>query len=232
MQPEFDVDEKNDFARIQLSKTSYPAALRIAARIVSYIFHPLFIPVYLAWLVLRSSPYLLDAFSEWQRFTLMLMFGIMYTMFPLLSVLLMKALGFISSIHMKTRKDRIIPYVVCMIYYWWVWYVMINRAARGEVTREYVILSLAIFLASIGGMMANINMKVSMHAIAAGVMMAFVMVLGFSQGISFGVYISVAILLAGMVCTARLIDSDHTTREIYWGLFIGIGSIVLAFQVS
>ena len=91
----------------------------------------------------------------------------MYTFFPLVSVLLMKALKFISSIQLKTQRDRIIPYVVCMIYYWWMWYVLHNQP---QYPNEFVQLSLAIFLASIGGLIANISMKVSMHAIAAGIM--------------------------------------------------------------
>ena len=117
-------------------------------------------------------------------------------MFPLVSVLLMKALGFISSIHLKTQRDRIIPYVVCIIYYWWMWYVIakINLKYPEGI---YVVLSLSIFLASIGGLMANINMKVSMHAIAAGVMAAFVMLLGFSQDLNFGIYISISPTFAG-----------------------------------
>ena len=153
----------------------------------------------------------------------------MYIMFPLVSVLLMKALGFISSFQLKTQKDRIIPYVVCMIYYWWMWYVLHNQP---QFPNAFVILSFAIFLASIMGLMANINMKVSMHAMAAGIMTAFVMLLGFSQDINFGIYISISIWLAGLICTARFIDSDHTPKEIYGGLFIGILSLLLAIEFA
>jgi len=152
----------------------------------------------------------------------------MYAMFPLVSVLLMKAVGFISSVELKTQRDRIIPYIVCMIYYWWMWYVLHNQSFP----REFTILSFAIFLASIGGLMANISMKVSMHAMAAGVMMAFVIMLGFSQDISFGIYISLAILLAGIVCTSRFIASDHTPREIYSGLLIGILTLIIAIKFA
>jgi membrane-associated HD superfamily phosphohydrolase len=141
----------------------------------------------------------------------------------------MKALGFISSIQLKTQRDRIIPYVVCMIYYWWMWYVLHNQP---ENPKEAVILSLAIFLASIGGLMANINMKISMHAIAAGIMAAFVMMLGFSQDVNFGIYISLSILLTGIICSARLVDGNHTTKEIYWGLFIGIFSLLIAVKFT
>jgi hypothetical protein len=219
------VDEENSLLEVRPQKAKQTLPVRIAARIISYLFHPLFIPVFLAWLILKSNAYLFASFSDLGKLMLMGTFVIMYIMFPLLSVLLLKALGFISSIHLRTQKDRIIPYVICMIWYWWVWYVMNNRP---EVPKECVILSLAIFLASIGGLMANISMKVSMHAIAAGVMAAFVMLLGFSQGLNFGIYISGSIFLTGAICTARFIDSDHTPKEIYVGLFIGVGALLLA----
>ncbi len=229
MESQLAVDEKNNLVEVQASNAKYPAMVRIVAKIISYIFHPLFIPVYLSWLIVKTQSYLFGAFTEWEKTIFIARFAVIYIMFPLVSVLLMKALGFISSIHLKKQKDRIIPYVVCMIYYWWMWYVLHNQP---EYPKLYVVLSLAIFLASIGGLMANINMKVSMHAIAAGVMAAFVMLLGFSQDIDFGIYIAISILVTGIICTSRLIDSDHTTKEIYWGLFIGIVSILISEQFA
>jgi hypothetical protein len=141
----------------------------------------------------------------------------------------LKALGFIGSIHLRTQRDRIIPYVICMVYYWWSWHLFDNQP---EYTRLSVIISLAIFLASIGGLMANIYMKVSMHAIAAGVMAAFIMLLAFSEDLSFGLYVSISLFLAGIICTARFVDSDHTAKEIYMGLLVGILSLVIAMKFS
>jgi hypothetical protein len=227
MESQLIVDEKNNLLQVGPLKEKQPATLRIAAKLISYIFHPLFIPVYISWLVVETQSYLFGVFSEWEKTIFIARFGVMYIMFPLVSVLLMKALGFINSIHLKTQRDRIIPYIVCMIYYWWMWYVLHNQP---EYPRQFVILSLAIFLASIGGLMANINVKISMHTIGAGLMAAFVMLLGFSQDTNFGVYISIAILLAGIICTARFIDSDHTAKEIYVGLFVGILSLLLAIK--
>ena len=224
-----EVDEKNNLTKIKTPGTKYPAAVRIVARLLSYIFHPLFIPVYLSWLILMVRSYLFSSFSNLDRTIFVVRFGVIYIVFPLLSVLLMRALGFISSIHLRTQRDRIIPYVVCMIYYWWMWYVFHNQP---EFPKECVVLSLGIFLASVGGLMANISMKVSMHAIAAGVMAAFVMLLGLSQEVNYGIYISLAILTAGIICTARLIDGKHTTKEIYWGVFIGIVSLLIAARFS
>jgi hypothetical protein len=229
MDPHLVVDDKDSLLEVRPKRAIQSLPVRIIARVISYLFHPLFIPVYLFLLLLKASAYLFASFSDVGKLMLLGTFVIMYVMFPLLSVLLLKALGFIGSIHLRTQRDRIIPYVACMIWYWWIWYVMNNRP---EVPRECVILSLAIFLASIGGLMANISMKVSMHAIAAGVMAAFVMLLGFSQDLNFGFYISGSILLTGAICTARFIDSDHTPKEIYVGLFIGVVTLLLALKFA
>jgi hypothetical protein len=150
----------------------------------------------------------------------------MYTMFPLLTLLLLRGLGFVKTIYLKTQQERIIPYVICMIYYWWMWYVLHNQPEfRGEI----VMLALAIFIVSILGLLANIYMKVSMHTMAMGVAAAFVMLMGFSQDISFTLYISITILITGLVSTSRLIASDHTPAEVYTGLLIGVASLTIAY---
>ncbi|HEV8284091.1 MAG TPA: hypothetical protein VGQ09_07260 [Chitinophagaceae bacterium] len=229
MDTQLAIDSTNNLVEIRPAKEKQPKAIRIVARIISYLFHPLFIPVYLSWLVVETQSYLFAANTEWEKTIFIVRFGVIYIVFPLVSVLLMRALGFVSSIHLKTQRDRIIPYIVCMIYYWWMWYVLHNQP---EFPKECVVLSFAIFLASIGGLMANINIKVSMHAIAAGVMASFVLMLGFLQDIHFGVYISVAILLTGVICTSRFIDSDHNPKEIYVGLFIGVLSLLVATKFA
>jgi hypothetical protein len=225
MDTHLEIDKKNNLVEVRSAKERYPLIVRIAAKIISYIFHPLFIPVYLSWFILETQSYLFASASKLEKIIFIARFAVIYTMFPLISVLLMKALGFISSIYLKTQRDRIIPYVVCMIYYWWMWYVLHHQPQYSD---EFVILSLAIFLASVGGLMANIKMKISMHAIAAGIMVAFVVVVGLSQDVNFGGYMAISILLTGLICTARLIVSDHTMKEIYWGLFIGILSLLIA----
>ena len=229
MEPHLVINEKNSLLEVRRQRAKQTLAVRVIARVISYVFHPLFIPVYLCWLIVKTQSYLFGSFTDWEKTIFVTRFGVMYIFFPLVSVLLMKALKFISSIQLKTQRDRIIPYVVCMIYYWWMWYVLHNQP---EYPNEFVQLSLAIFLASIGGLIANISMKVSMHAIAAGIMVTFVMLLGLSRDVIFGIYMSGSIFLAGAICTARFVDSDHTSKEIYVGLFIGIGALLLAGQFA
>src|SRR5678815_3539419 len=115
------VDDKNNLVEMRPRRIQQPASVRVIAKVISYIFHPIFIPVYSCWFVVSTQSYLFAAFSSREKAVFILRFGVMYVMFPVVSVLLMKAVGFVSSFELKTQRDRIIPYVVCMIYYWWMW---------------------------------------------------------------------------------------------------------------
>jgi hypothetical protein len=60
-----------------------------------------------------------------------------------------------------------------------------------------------------------------MHALSMGVIIAWFFIFSFSSSTNFGPYLSIALLIAGIVCTARLINSDHRPFEVYAGLFLG-----------
>lgn len=207
---------------------AFHPAIRMAARIISYVFHPLFIPVYLSWFLIYINP-LFPAINAGDKWILLLRFIVMYTVFPLVTVFLAKGLGFVQSVYLKTQKDRIIPYVVCGIYYFWMWYVLKNQP---EFPKYFVILSLAIFIASSLGLIINSFIKISMHTIALGVMITFMLLLAFSTDVNYGFYIAIAFLLAGLVSSARLINSDHNPLEVYAGLVVGIIAQLVAYYFA
>jgi uncharacterized membrane protein len=89
-------------------------------------------------------------------------------------------------------------------------------------------MALAIFNASVAGFLLNIVMKVSMHAIAMGVMTAFIAFLSFSETVNLSLYLTMALLISGFVCTSRLIVSDHRPKEIYIGFIAGVVSQLAA----
>jgi hypothetical protein len=203
---------------------SFHPILRTAAKLISYVFHPLFIPVYIGWFfinLLRLFPQL----TEWDKTKLLISFTVNYTVLPLATILLAKGLGFIQSIFLKTQKDRIIPYVATGVFYFWIWYVFRSQSFPKEV----VMFSLAVFLASSMGLIFNNYLKVSMHAISVGVVVALMIIIGFMSETNMGPYISLTLLAAGMVCTARLITADHYPIEVYAGLFIGIIAQIIAY---
>ncbi len=230
MNSKFMVDEHSELMEIDSDNNDKKFSLiGLFARLVSIVFHPLFIPVYICWFLVRIQPYLFSGFSETDKNLVIIRFAVMYTLFPLATVLIAKALGFIDSIQLKTQKDRIIPYIACGLFYFWMWYVLRNQL---EFPPVILAMTMAIFVASSLGLMANIYTKVSMHAISMGVMVTFMFGLALTQDVNMGLYLSISLLIAGVVCTARLINKDHQPFDIYLGLLIGIFSQLLAFQFA
>jgi len=214
------VDPQNRLQEVrQRSLPPQPAPLRVLAKMISYLFHPALVPVYVYLFLVYIHPYMFAGIDPWNKSLVVLRAAVMYTFFPVVTVLLLKAVGFIKTIYLNTQKDRIIPYVICGIWYFWVWWVARNLPEYPAPVKEF---AMGVFLASSLGLMLNIIMKVSMHALAMGVVATFILTLASKEGVSSGIYITITLLIAGLVCTSRLIASDHTTKEVYTGLFAGV----------
>jgi hypothetical protein len=146
---------------------------------------------------------------------------------PALSVFLMWRLKLvITSLQLRTQQERIIPYLVAMIMYFWCWYVWKNKDSPPEM----VLFLLGAFLSVCAAWLLNIPMRVSMHTTSMGALLTFFLILALRDPAFNGVYLSVAILIAGLVCTSRLIVSHHTTTEIYIGLLAGAVSQLVALN--
>ena len=230
------VDEHNELKEVrQKPFPEQPKPVKIIASIISYIFHPVFVPVYVIWFLLFVHPYLFAGYNFNNKILVLAQSFMMLTFFPLVSVGLLKALKFINSIYLHTQKDRIIPFIACMTWYFWLWYVWNNMGKSNdyaEIPPEAIKLAFAIFISTILGLMANIKMKISLHAIAMGLMLTFFIILGLTQDLNFGIYISVALFATGLVLTSRFILSDHTLAEVYGGLAVGVISMLIAYWLG
>lgn len=219
------VTEENQLKEVSVPELPpQPAWIRMIAKILSYVFHPLFIPVYITYFIYTVRAYEFASLDPRSKMLRLLLIAITCTFMPLVSVLLLRALNFIDSIYLRTQKDRIIPYIISMTFYFSVWVYF----KKNHVEADLVRMALAIFNASVAGFLLNIVMKVSMHAIAMGVMTAFIAFLAFSETVNLSLYLTIALLISGFVCTSRLIVSDHRPKEIYIGFVAGVLSQLAA----
>ncbi len=196
-----------------------PILLRYTATLISYIFHPLFIPLYVGYFLMFIHPSYFVGYNMQQKIMLLIRIAYVMIFFPVITVLLLNAIGFIESVMLHSQKDRIIPYIACGIYFFWAYLVFRNQPSVPTVLTAF---SFAVFLSSSAALLANIYFKVSMHAIGMGGVTGFFLVIMQSGTMMMSLPLSVAFLLTGMVCTSRLLISDHTPKEIYSGLIIGI----------
>lgn len=205
-----------------------PAVLRFFAHLISYMFHPVFMPTFMTLVLFTLAPVGFAGLTSKQKTTLIIPIIINTLFFPLLGALLTKGVGFIESIHMKTTKDRIIPLLISMIFYFWAYHVYKN-AEMFHAPEILLVLLLGSFWGVIAVFMCNIFVKISMHTAAAGSMIGIMMVLMFNSPVNLVLPFFLILIIAGLIGTARLILGTHTRAEIWLGYIVGILAQVGAY---
>ena len=218
-----EANQNNHFSPLERQ----PLVLRIIAYIISVIFHPVFIPVIATWYLAFLQPGYFTGMPTHDKTMILIRVASNTIFFPLLTVLLLKAVGFIKSIFLKTQRERIIPYIATNLFYFWMYLVFKNQAEVPLILTSFVF---GIFLASSLALIANIYFKISMHALGVGALSGLMLLIIFS-GLSYAIFLPAMIvfIITGIVCTSRLIVSDHTPFDIYSGLLIGILSQMIAY---
>jgi len=194
-------------------------AIRAFAQVISYLLHPLFITSYVMGFLIFLHPYAFTGFDQKVKVFRFLNIFLCNAFFPTFAVFLLWRLGFIKSMHLRTEKERIIPYIIAMIFYWWTWNVFKNLSDSPPISIHFL---LGAFLALCGGWLCNIYFKVSMHGIAMGGALMFFILFSFHDAYASGLYLALATLATGLVATSRLITGDHNAFEVYSAIFIGM----------
>ena len=198
------------------------------ANLFSYLFHPLFIPLYLTLFLLYIHPSAFAGFSAFEKKQTAFIVALNLLFFPLMSVLLLKAVGFIDSLFLKTQKDRIIPFIACGIFFFWAYTVFKEQPQYPRILVSYIF---GIFLASSAALLANIYFKVSMHAIGVGGLLGSFFILFYTNSMQMTWPLCAVLLITGLACTSRLILKAHRPFDVYGGLLIGIISQLAAAYI-
>ncbi len=198
---------------------------KLFAGLFSYLLHPVFIPLYVTSFLLYIHPYAFVGFSDHNRSNTLLIITLNLVFFPLLSVLLLKAVGFIDSIFLITQKDRIIPYIASGIFFFWTYTVFKEQHSYPIILVVYIF---GIFLASSFALLANIYCKVSMHTIGMGGWLGLFLILMYTNSMLMTWPLCIVFILSGLAGTARLLAKSHNNFELYLGYVIGIASQLIA----
>ncbi|MFT4202939.1 MAG: hypothetical protein QM610_03415 [Chitinophagaceae bacterium] len=202
--------------------------LKAIAKVLSFVFHPLFIPIYVfVWIHARFPA----AFPGMDAHTFQVRaFGVFWTtaFFPAFVVFILWRLKMVSSIRMESSKERIIPYVATMFFYWWMWYLSRNFTDQALGLKFFYF---GIFLATVPGLIFNNFFKISMHGMGMGGLLAAVLLTTYYYRLYLGADIVVVTLIVGLVLSARLSLGAHNSFEVYSGFFVGLLSQCIAYWV-
>jgi hypothetical protein len=139
----------------------------------------------------------------------------------------MKPLGFISSYKMPTARERTIPLMATMIFYFWISPVFNNMA--GAVPQVLKVLLLGNFWGIIVVFIVNIFTRVSMHTSAAGGMLGILFVLLITGSANMILPLFIALVVSGLIGTSRLILGAHQRGDVWLGYIIGIVVQIAAY---
>ena len=207
----------------------YPLIVKWLAHFFSFVFHPLFIPLIATWFLAFVQPGFFTGVNVHEKQLIVIRVGYNTIFFPALTVLLLKALGFIKSIFLKTQKERIVPYIAANFFYFWMFLVLKNHHEIPSILTSFIF---GTFLASSAALIANIYFKISMHGLGVGALCGLTLIIIFS-GFSYAIFLAVMLtfIITGLVSSSRMIVSNHKPLDIYSGIAISILCQVIAFSI-
>jgi hypothetical protein len=140
---------------------------------------------------------------------------------PIISLIILKALGVIKSFQVESIKERKIPlFLMLLIFYILGWFlIMIPDFKDLGVLFYGTNLSLIVIY-----ILFFFNIKTSLHIVSMSSALGFFLIYGTLNSISILPIAVIIIMLTGLLASSRLYLKAHTPLEVYLGFFLGITS--------
>jgi hypothetical protein len=200
------------------------------ARIISFVFHPLLFATYLFALFAVLFPVAFDPIKEdgTTRF-IFLLFCVTFVL-PVLMISLLKTLGMLNDFQMAERQQRVVPFLLITVFYTSVTYVFYDRA-EVSLNDNFLKFLMIINLLVIVSTLATFFYKVSVHSLGIWGLIGILLPLNKVSDTDVFIYPTMmAIILAGIIMSARLKLSVHTLREVTVGAVLGFTTSFLAMH--
>lgn len=197
------------------------------SQFISYLFHPLWMPLYLfvtAWYV---DPYL-SAFVPVAILKYLLLILIINIVAPAVSILMLRYRNLITSLHLRKREERFLPFLIVLAYYILTYFLLRFKEVPVPDVVYSMLLCLVITLALV--LAVNTRFKISIHLTAIGGVMGTIWALSNLHDFDVSHWLLIILALAGVVSFARLHLMEHTHAQIYTGFALGL--VISYFTVA
>jgi hypothetical protein len=205
-----------------MNNTARPDIYDRMARIISLLFHPLFMPVY-GLVFLLNAPTFLRYLPVEAKKILMFVLVINNVMIPMGLLMFFRYRHLISSYIIDDRNERIMPLLTTSILYCTTSFIIF----RFQVPFFIKSFIFATSVVSIILSMINFWWKISIHSAAAGALTATVLMLSFKMHTDLLWYLVAIILISGVVISSRLRLNSHEPSQAWAGYATGFLGIVL-----
>lgn len=198
--------------------------MRIFLKLISYIFHPLFIPILGTLIYFTITPKYSPL--ELQSGNILPIF-ILTIIIPIISFFILKNIGLVSSIFMPTIKERKYAFYISIA--------LLLLVLVKVIPNNYIPELYNFFLGFLSATFASLlllffNFKSSMHLMGMGSILMYVISLSIHFEINITLAIGLITLTTGLVATSRLYLNAHTKPELFVGFLVGLISQLLTIK--
>lgn len=183
---------------------------------VSLLFHPLFIPIAgtLAYFIItpKYSPLELQSGNVLPIF-------ILTVIIPIISYLILRNIGLVSSIYMPNLRERKYPLYINIL----LLFLILYKVIPNNYTAELYYFFVGLIAASMAALLLLFfNLKCSLHLMGMGSLLMFLIGLSIHFEINIIIALSILTLLTGLVASSRLYLEAHSRSELFIGFCIGM----------
>ncbi len=188
------------------------------ANVISYIFHPMWMP-----LITLTGVYYLDPFLGLHPvvFRLLLLILLINLIAPGVSILIMRYRNVISNLDITRKRERYLPFMM-FIFYYGVSYFWL-RVHGHDLHLPVAVFSVfsALLVALVLATLITLKTKISMHLLAMGSLCGVIAALNQMHVLQVGDLVSAGVIVSGMVGWARITLGVHTHQQVYFGFLLG-----------
>lgn len=136
---------------------------------------------------------------------------------PVLNLLILYKLKYISSIKIEQRRERVFPMLMTAVCYFGLFYMMYDFNLWPAIKVFVLGGGICITL----GALISLRWQISAHAIGVGGLLGALLAISWFVQVPMFTAISLVILLAGIIGLARLALNAHTPAQVYAGFLLG-----------
>lgn len=195
---------------------------RKIANTLSWVLHPFLLPVYLMALLLTMTTFAF--YSTNVKLYFMWVVALYAIIIPFLTLGILRSLGRISDFRVDDRRERLLPLLIGTVCY------VLCALTFAKIPSAIFLRKFMVAAACCEAMcfVVSLRWKISLHLTGMGTIVALLVVMNVVGVGNMLIPLSVAILCAGALASARLYLGCHNPRQIAAGFFGGFCVSLLA----
>ena len=200
----------------------------ILAKVISVIFHPLFMPLY-GMIIIFTAPTLFWYIPFKVKKILLFVVATNNVLIPVSLMPFFRYRNIISSWAIETRKERRIPLLAVSFFYSITSFILFRLQIPLFI--KSFIFATAVLAITVS--VVNFWWKISLHSVGAGALAGLVIVLSMNMMVPLTWFLIPVLLISGLILSSRLRLNTHNPPEVYLGFItgiIGMYLLMLLFQ--